>query len=1054
VSQQASVTVRPLAFLGAALAATALLLGMVQQPAHATTLPPGFSETTVAGGLNNPTAMAFLPDGRLLVAEQGGKLRMIKNGALLSTAVLTVTVNRTSESGLDGVLVDPAFSTNGYIYIYYTATTPNPHNRVSRFKMVGDTAAASTETVLLDVDDLTSFQHNGGAMKFGRDGKLYVAIGDNYTATNAPSLTSLKGKILRLNPDGTIPADNPFVASTAGKYQSLWAIGLRNPYTFDFQPGTGRMFINDVGEQAWEEINDGIAGSNYGWPATEGYTSDPAYRSPLYAYPHTFDDNGGCAITGGSFYNPTTAQFPSAYVGKYFFVDFCSTWLKTYDPATGAVAMFGSALPSQPLMPTVAPDGSLYYINRIGADGLGVIYKISYTGGLAPVIGSQPQDQLASVGHTATFAVSATGNDPLAYQWYRNGAVVAGATSPSYTTGSLTMADNGATFSVVVSNASGQATSRAALLTLTADQPPTVTITAPDAGVLWRAGQTITYAGTATDAEDGALAAGAYRWTVDFGHRTHFHPFVAPVSGTGGTFTIPTTGETDDQIYYRITLSATDSAGLTSTTYRDIFPQKATITLDSTPTGLVVMLDGTPHTAPFSTLAVVGLQREVGVVSPQTLNGTNYTFASWSDSGAATHVISAPAADTTYRATFAGAVSGSISAAPNPIQVCSGTTGVTNVTWTATNTTSVEVHLNAPDGPTFAVAGAGTETRATGNWVGNGMTFFLQNTSGGLPLTAANTLGKVVVATTADGCPATGSVSANPALLPVCDGSGLGVTMLGWTSTGTTKVEVHIGSPTGNTFAVTGAGAQSATTGKWVLDGMTFYLQNTSGGLPLTAANTLGTVVVHTTRTGCPPGGIAAGPNPIQVCDASGLGATRITWDSNSTVKKVEVHLNAPNGPKFAASAAGPQALMTGKWVTDGMVFYLQNTSGSLPLTAANTLATVTVRHTNAGCTPTGTITAGPNPILVCDGSGVGVTTVSWSSSGTTSVEVHLNAPDGPTFATSGPGSRSATTGKWVPNGMVFYLQNTSGGLPLTAANTLAKVTVNVSTSGCTALGI
>src|SRR5437867_3801615 len=111
-------------------------------------------------------------------------------------------------------------------------------------------------------------------------------------------LKNLLGKMLRINADGTIPTDNPFFNSTTGNNRAIWALGLRNPFTFAFQPVTGRMFINDVGQNVWEEIDDGIAGANYGWPTTEGPTTDPRFKTPLYAYQHT---GGACAITGGAF---------------------------------------------------------------------------------------------------------------------------------------------------------------------------------------------------------------------------------------------------------------------------------------------------------------------------------------------------------------------------------------------------------------------------------------------------------------------------------------------------------------------------------------------------------------------------------------------------------------------------------------------------------------------------------------------------------------------------------------------------------------------------------
>src|SRR4030095_7719083 len=166
-----------------------------------------------------------------------------------------------------------------FVYVYYTATTPAIHNRVSRFEANGDVAVPGSETTILDLNNLSSAtNHNGGAIHFGPDGKLYIAVGENANGANSQTLTNLLGKMLRINADGSIPSDNPFFNIATGNNRAIWALGLRNPFTFDFQPGTGRMFINDVGELTWEEINDGIAGSNYGWPNCEGICGNPSFR--------------------------------------------------------------------------------------------------------------------------------------------------------------------------------------------------------------------------------------------------------------------------------------------------------------------------------------------------------------------------------------------------------------------------------------------------------------------------------------------------------------------------------------------------------------------------------------------------------------------------------------------------------------------------------------------------------------------------------------------------------------------------------------------------------
>jgi glucose/arabinose dehydrogenase len=289
--------------------------------------------------------MAFAPDGRLFVCLQGGQLRVIKNGALLAASFITLTVTSDGERGLPGVAFDSNFSANNFVYLYYTTSTSPVHNRVSRFTANGDVAVAGSETVLLDLDNLSSAtNHNGGAIHFGPDGKLYIGVGENANGSNAQTLGNLLGKMLRINTDGTIPADNPFVNTATRVNRAIWALGLRNPYTFAFQPGTGRLFIDDVGQSTWEEIDDGVVGSNYGWPITEGPTTDPRFRSPIFSYGHGTSSTTGCAIIGGAFYNPAANQFPASYVGKYFFADLCSGWIRLLDPSNNSASDFASGI--------------------------------------------------------------------------------------------------------------------------------------------------------------------------------------------------------------------------------------------------------------------------------------------------------------------------------------------------------------------------------------------------------------------------------------------------------------------------------------------------------------------------------------------------------------------------------------------------------------------------------------------------------------------------------------------------------------------------------------
>src|SRR5215213_10847414 len=155
---------------------------------NAATLPPGFTETSI-NGLSNPTAMEAAPDGRIFVCQQGGSLRVIKNGVLLSTPFVTLNVDANGERGLLGIAFDPNFASNNFLYLYYTVPTSPRHNRVSRFTANVDSVVPGSETIILELDNLTSAtNHNGGAIHFGPDGKLYIAVGENANGSNSQTL--------------------------------------------------------------------------------------------------------------------------------------------------------------------------------------------------------------------------------------------------------------------------------------------------------------------------------------------------------------------------------------------------------------------------------------------------------------------------------------------------------------------------------------------------------------------------------------------------------------------------------------------------------------------------------------------------------------------------------------------------------------------------------------------------------------------------------------------------------------------------------------------------
>ena len=331
-------------------------------------------------GLSSATALAQLPDGRLLVAQQGGALRMVRNGLLLATPFVSVAVDPAGERGLIGVAVHPDFASNGHIYLHYTTPEGGTHNRVSRFTASAsnpDIAQAGSELQIVNLPALSgATNHNGGALNFGIDGKLFVAVGDNANTATAPDLSHPFGKMLRFNDDGSIPSDNPHFATQSGLARAIWARGLRNPFTFAVQGGSGRIHINDVGQNTWEEINLGAPGADYGWPASEGPDNITAGRSaPLFAYRHSAaapPGSGpggffvGFSIAGGAFYpaSGTIGTLGAPWRGNYFFADYVSRFIALIDLANGNAAYAFGSVSGTPVGLLSAQDGALLVLTR------------------------------------------------------------------------------------------------------------------------------------------------------------------------------------------------------------------------------------------------------------------------------------------------------------------------------------------------------------------------------------------------------------------------------------------------------------------------------------------------------------------------------------------------------------------------------------------------------------------------------------------------------------------------------------------------------------------
>lgn len=309
------------------------------QPQSALVFPDPFNYSwiLVVEGLNKPLALTHAGDGsgRLFILEQPGLVRVVQGGALLSTPFLDIrdrVVDRNNEQGLLGLAFHPAYENNGMFFVNYTGKGSDTY--ISRFSITSDPNIADpdSEKVLLRIPQPYA-NHNGGHLLFGPDGHLYIGTGDGGSAGdpqgNAQNLNSLLGKMLRIDVDHgdpyAIPVDNPFV--DGGGLPEIWAYGLRNPWRYAFDRVTGDLYIGDVGQNTWEEVDVLSAslppGANLGWDFWEGThafegtpSQDAVMLPPVWEYDHT----QGCSITGGIPYRGAYKDWS----GIYFYADFCS----------------------------------------------------------------------------------------------------------------------------------------------------------------------------------------------------------------------------------------------------------------------------------------------------------------------------------------------------------------------------------------------------------------------------------------------------------------------------------------------------------------------------------------------------------------------------------------------------------------------------------------------------------------------------------------------------------------------------------------------------------
>ena len=394
---------------------TLLTLLALVQPVRAGTPEPGFSDTLYADGLSEPTALAFLPDGRLLITQKSGELLLLDSGS--TSTLVTIPVCTDSEMGLLGIALDPAFGSNGFIYLYRTHQGSSPpcggSGRVGEVVRVtmgpGDTVSLGSLTVLLTGMRTDNGNHDGGVLRMGPDSKLYAGVGDTGLGDNqggpgsstnpyAQDLNELEGKILRLNLDGTVPADNPFFGQV-GKRGEIFGYGFRNPFRMSFDDMTGMLWVGDVGDLTVEEIDIMTSGGNYSWPRCEGNLQGPPNAptpcvvgtdvAPIFTYLHSGPSSLGTCLIGGSF---AGAAFGALSSGNYVFGDctssnvYLATVNGTRDGFTGSPVLVSSNA-GVPADFVTGPDGAIYYSAEGSSPGQVRRLAVVMTGVDAPLTG-------------------------------------------------------------------------------------------------------------------------------------------------------------------------------------------------------------------------------------------------------------------------------------------------------------------------------------------------------------------------------------------------------------------------------------------------------------------------------------------------------------------------------------------------------------------------------------------------------------------------------------------------------------------------------------------
>ena len=588
--------------------------------------------------------------------------------------------------------------------------------RLSRLTAAGNVMTGS-EQVLIEDWCQQYPSHTVGDLAFGADGALYATGGEGANfdyvdwgqagsppnpcgdpALEGGALRSqdlrtssdsvgLDGTVIRVDPGtGAGLATNPLWSSSDPNARRIVAYGLRNPFRFAIRPGTNEVWLGDVGSVTWEEINrvvspaDGTA-DNFGWPCYEGdarqvgfdaanlpicetlYSTSKAVVKPYYRYDHLKRvvsgetcPTGSSSLSGMAFAG--AGSYPSSYDGALFFADYSRSciWamLKGSNglPDKSKRVTFVAGAPN-PVDLEIGPGGDLFYVDIWG----GSVHRIQYgQGNRPPVAVATATPSYGGVPLMIQFDGTGSsdpdaGDSIASYAWDLDGdgqyddSTLAAPMSTYAVAGQVTVR-------LRVTDTHG-ATGTTAVVIAPGNTPPSASIDLPQVGATWRVGDTIQLRATATDAQDHALPAGAYAWTIVMHHcpsNCHEHQ-VTVLSGPDASFVAP---DHEYPSHLEVRLSVTDTGGLQTTKSVSLQPRTVTLSFNSTPPGLELVVGSVVGVTPFDRTAIVGSTNSVSASSPQTAGGTAYTFSSWSDGGAATHTIVAPAVAASFTALFSG----------------------------------------------------------------------------------------------------------------------------------------------------------------------------------------------------------------------------------------------------------------------------------------------------------------------------------------------------------------------------------------------------------------